>query len=104
MPVLKRDDAVYWPTHGGPVRDPKPFVSAFIEHRREREAAILACLRDGVDRIRDMVPRIYGNTIPAQLYPAAARSVFAHIIDLAERGAIAADGAIGIDTRYRIIR
>ena len=96
--LLQRDDAIYWPTHGGPVRDTKPFIAAFIAHRREREAAILACLHDGTGRIRDMVPRIYGNTIPQQLYPAAARSVFAHIIDLAERGLIAADHFLQVVT------
>ena len=102
--LLARDDATYWPTHGGPVRDPKPFVAAFIAHRREREAAIRRCLRDGIGRIRDMVPRIYGSTIAPRLYPAAARSVFAHVIDLAERGEVAADGAIAIDAAYRLAR
>jgi glyoxylase-like metal-dependent hydrolase (beta-lactamase superfamily II) len=102
--LQRRDDAVYWPTHGGPIRAPKPFVAAFIAHRREREAAILDCLRQGIGRIRDMVPRIYGNTIPAGLYPAAARSVFAHVIDLAERGAVHAEGPVAIDASYRLAR
>ena len=102
--LLERKDEVYWPTHGKPVRETKPFVRAFIAHRREREAAILACLGDGIGLIREMVPRIYGNTIPPLLYPAAARSVFAHIIDLAERGAVAAEGAIGIEAQYRLAR
>jgi glyoxylase-like metal-dependent hydrolase (beta-lactamase superfamily II) len=102
--LLGRDDAIYRPTHGGPVREPKPFVRAFIAHRREREAAILACIRDGVAHIRAMVPRIYGNTIPPQLYPAAARSVFAHVIDLAERGVVAADGPLALEARYRLAR
>jgi len=100
--LLGREDEVYWPTHGKPVRETKPFVRAFIAHRREREAAILACLGDGIGLIREMVPRIYGNTIPSLLYPAAACSVFAHIIDLAERGAVAAEGAIGIGAQYRL--
>ena len=102
--LLGRDDEIYWPTHGKPVRETKPFVRAFVAHRREREAAILACLGDRIARIRDMVPRIYGDTIPPLLYPAAARSVFAHIIDLAERGAVAAEGALGIDAEYRLAR
>lgn len=102
--LQRRHDAVYWPTHGGPIRDPKPFVAAFVAHRREREAAIMACLGDGIARIREMVPRIYGNTIPPGLYPAAARSVFAHVIDLAERGVVRADGPIAIDTAYRLTR
>jgi glyoxylase-like metal-dependent hydrolase (beta-lactamase superfamily II) len=102
--LLRRDDAVYWPTHGGPIRDTRPFVAAFIAHRRGREAAIIACLADGITRIRDMVPSIYGKTIPAGLYPAAARSVFAHVIDLAERGVVRADGPIAIDAPYCLAR
>jgi len=102
--LLKRDDAVYWPTHGGPVRETKAFVAAFVAHRREREAAILGCIRNGIGRIREMVPPIYGGTIPTHLYPAAARSVFAHVIDLADRGVIAADGPIAIDAVYRSAR
>lgn len=102
--LQRRDDAVYWPTHGGPIRDPKPFVAAFVAHRREREAAILACLGDKIARIREMVPRIYGDTIPAGLYPAAARSVFAHVIDLAERGVVRAEGEVLIDASYRLVK
>ncbi len=102
--LLRRDDAVYWPTHGGPVRETKAFVAAFVAHRREREAAILACLRDGIGRIREMVPRIYGNTIAPGLYPAAARSVFAHVVDLVERGAVRCDGALRIDAAFHLPR
>ncbi len=102
--LQRRNDAVYWPTHGGPIRDPKPFVATFISHRRERESAILDCLRQGIGRIRDMVPCIYGNTIPPLLYPAAARSVLAHVIDIAERGLVLADGPIAIDADYRLAR
>src|SRR6185503_17179509 len=42
--LLGRDDAIYWPTHGGPIRDPKPFVKAYLAHRKEREEQILAAL------------------------------------------------------------
>ncbi len=102
--LLERDDAVYWPTHGAPIRAPQSFVGAFIAHRLDRERQIVACLKDGVGAIRAMVPRIYGTTIPPQLYPAAARSVFAHIIDLVERGAAASDGELAIDGAYRLAR
>jgi glyoxylase-like metal-dependent hydrolase (beta-lactamase superfamily II) len=40
--LLARDDRVLWPTHGGPIRDPKPFLGAYLAHRAEREAQILA--------------------------------------------------------------
>jgi glyoxylase-like metal-dependent hydrolase (beta-lactamase superfamily II) len=36
--------ALYIPTHGAEIRDPNPFVQAYIEHRLGREAQILARL------------------------------------------------------------
>ena len=74
--LLERDDERYWPTHGPCIDDPKPFVQAFIEHRREREEQILQCLKDGITTIQAMVPIMY-RELPKNLYPAAARSVFA---------------------------
>ena len=38
--LLDRDDAIYLPTHGPAIPDPKAHVHAFLEHRRERRAAI----------------------------------------------------------------
>ena len=100
--LLARDDAIYWPTHGGPVRDPKPFVRAYLDHRLEREQQILACLRDGVATIPEMVMRIYIGLDP-WLRPAAALSVFSHLLKLAAEHRIASDGEIGIKARFRLI-
>jgi glyoxylase-like metal-dependent hydrolase (beta-lactamase superfamily II) len=94
-----RDDAVYWPTHGPPVRDPAPFVRAFIAHRRARERQILDCLARGLDTIPRMVAEIYADIDPG-LHPAAARSLLAHLLHMAGDGRIACDGAPGTDSRY----
>jgi hypothetical protein len=88
--LLARDDQILWPTHGGPVRDPKPFLQAYIDHRLEREAQIVSCLRDGVSTIPDMVARMYADVDP-RLHPAAARSVLAHLIQLTEEGRVIAE-------------
>ena len=98
--LLERDDAVYWPTHGPAITDPKPFVQAFIEHRQEREAQIFACIDDGVNLIVDMVPLMYKST-PEFMYPAAARSVFAAIEYMVNRGALVSDGQVNLDAGYR---
>jgi glyoxylase-like metal-dependent hydrolase (beta-lactamase superfamily II) len=95
--LVARDDAVLWPTHGGPVRDPQPFLAAYLEHRLEREAQILACLRSGVETIPDIVARIYADVDP-RLHPAAARSVLAHLIQLCEDGRVICDS----EARYTI--
>ena len=99
--LLERDDAVYWPTHGPAIIDPKPFVRAFIEHRREREAAILHRLAEGDTEIPAMVRAIYVG-LPPVLHGAAGRSVLAHLIELVAEGRVETDGAPTVDGRYRL--
>lgn len=99
--LLARDDRTLWPTHGGPVRDPKNFVAAYIAHRKEREAQILACLRDGLSLIPEIVARLYADIDP-RLHAAAGRSVLAHLIQLVGEGRVRADDPPGISARYRL--
>jgi glyoxylase-like metal-dependent hydrolase (beta-lactamase superfamily II) len=99
--LLARDDAILWPTHGAPVRNPKPFVQAYIDHRLEREAQILSCLRDGISTIPDMVARMYAD-VDKRLHPAAARSVLAHLIQATEEGRVIAEPAAIASARYRM--
>ncbi|HYM04222.1 MAG TPA: MBL fold metallo-hydrolase [Stellaceae bacterium] len=99
--LLDRDDALYWPTHGPAIPDPKPFVQAFIDHRRERSEAILQRLRQGDETIEVMVPNIYFGLDP-RLRGAAARSVLAHLIELVELGRVDSDGPPGLRSRYRL--
>jgi glyoxylase-like metal-dependent hydrolase (beta-lactamase superfamily II) len=98
--LLARDDATLYPTHGGPIRDPKPFIQAYIDHRLEREAQIVVCLRDGVGTIPEMVSRMYVD-VDKRLHPAAARSVLAHLIQLEHEGRVIAEGA-GSSRRYKL--
>ena len=95
--LLARDDAVLYPTHGAPIRDPKPFLQAYIDHRLEREAQIVACLRDGIETIPEMVARMYADT-DKRLYPAAARSVLAHLIQMVNEGRV----IVGPNGIYRL--
>ncbi len=99
--LLERDDAVYWPTHGPRIEHPKELVRAFIEHRREREAQILQCVSQGVQRIRDMVPIMYTST-PEFMYPAAARSTLAAVEYLVHVGALVAEGEVSLEGVYRL--
>jgi len=99
--LLERDDEVYWPTHGAPIRDPKPFVRSFIAHREEREAQIIEQIKAGRHHIKEMVPIIYA-AVDKRLYPAAARSVYAHILGMVEDGRLVADGEATLDAAYRL--
>lgn len=97
--LLERDDEIYWPTHGPAVREPHEHVRAFIAHRREREQQILDCVDAGIERIDEMVPRMYAG-LPEFMYPAAARSVFAAVIHLVQQGVLAVDGPLASGGRF----
>ena len=73
----------YWPTHGPAITEPGRYVRAFIAHREEREAQILAYLREGPRRIADIVPDMYGGYDKRLWYPAA-NSVYAHMLHLVD--------------------
>jgi glyoxylase-like metal-dependent hydrolase (beta-lactamase superfamily II) len=95
-----RDETVYWPGHGGPVREPQRFVRALAHHRRQRESSILNRLAAGDRRIEEIVPAIYQGLRPA-LVGAASLSVFAHLEDLVARGRVATDGPPTLRGEYR---
>jgi glyoxylase-like metal-dependent hydrolase (beta-lactamase superfamily II) len=101
--LLDRPDAVYWPTHGPAITEPQAHVSAFVAHRREREAGILECLAAGSERIDSIVDKLYVGLQPG-LRRAAGRSVHAHLIDLAGRGIVESEGPPTIDAIYRPTR
>ena len=73
----------YWPTHGPAITEPGRYVRAFIAHREEREAQILAYLREGPRRIADIVPDMYDGYDKRLWYPAA-NSVYAHMLHLVD--------------------
>ena len=99
--LLPRPESIYWPGHGGPVRDPVPFVQAFIAHRRAREDQILDALSAGPRRIPEMVEGMYAD-VPQALHRAAGRSVLSHLLYLWERGLVATeDTPPGPDSLYR---
>jgi glyoxylase-like metal-dependent hydrolase (beta-lactamase superfamily II) len=99
--IRDRDFATLWPTHGPPVTEPRPFLDAYIAHRRAREAQVLGALAEGPRKINDMVPTLYADVDPG-LWPAASRSVLGHLIDLSKRGKVLTDGAPGPDSVYRL--
>lgn len=94
-----REETLYWPGHGGPVREPQRFVRALIHHRRQREASILNRLRAGDRTIPEIVASIYQGLNPA-LVGAAGLSVFAHLEDLVARGQAAVEGLPALDSEY----
>jgi glyoxylase-like metal-dependent hydrolase (beta-lactamase superfamily II) len=89
--VLGRDDRTFWPTHGSPVTDTRPFLEAFLAHRLDREAQVLAAVRSGQTDIAEMVKVLYAG-VREELHKPAGRSVLAHLIKLVGDGVVATDG------------
>ncbi len=83
----RRHDAIYWPTHGGPITEPRPFVDAYLAHRLEREAQVLQLVRDGVGEVRVIVSILYAD-VRTELHRAAARSVYSHLRKLLDDGSV----------------
>lgn len=98
--LSKREETVYWPGHGGVVRNAPRFVAAYTLHRKAREASIVNQITKGATDIPSIVSAIYANLDP-RLVRAAGMSVFAHLEDLVARGVVATDGAPSVAGRYR---
>ncbi|MBP2276308.1 MULTISPECIES: MBL fold metallo-hydrolase [Sphingomonas] len=91
--LLPRDDRIYYPSHGDPVTNPQRLVRGMLGHRKQREGQILRLLRAQPATIATMVERMYVGIDP-RLFPAAERSVLAHLIDLAQRGEVFVEGEL----------
>ena len=98
--LARRPETVYFPGHGGVVKDGPRLVQHFIRHRLAREQAILRQLAAGEADIATLVRAIYAGLDP-RLTKAAGLSVLAHLEDLVARGKVATDGPPAIDGRYR---
>ncbi|MCP3939564.1 MAG: MBL fold metallo-hydrolase [Actinomycetia bacterium] len=100
--LLERPDTVYWPTHGRQIENPQGHVRDLIEHRRSREQQILQQLTEGVHTIEQIVPTLYA-VVTKKLWPAAARSVHAHLVGLVDQGVvISASGTNRLTDEYTL--
>ena len=80
------------PGHGQLIEDPAARLAAYLSHRLEREASVLAALEAGAVTLDQLVDRIYDG-LADPLRPAAAQTVLAHLVKLAGDGRVTgADG------------
>lgn len=88
--LIGRPETVFLPGHGGRVEEPQRLVKAYLLHRRWREQAIMAVIRERASSgatpatIRTIVPVVYPD-LDARLLQAATLSVQAHVEHLMER-------------------
>lgn len=100
--LLNRRDRVYYPGHGSLIAQPAARVAWLLEHRRGREAQILAQLADMPADAPSLAAAIYHDTPPA-LLPAAARNVLAHLIDLTGRSVVRATPRLASDAIFSLM-
>ena len=99
--LLKQNWRVFYPGHGNPVLKPKGRTEWLINHRMNREMQILDALRLGSENPYNLAKKIYTET-PKDLLEAAARNVFAHLIDLRERGIVECNLPLGFETFFKV--
>ncbi|MEA2178981.1 MAG: hypothetical protein QOG77_2278 [Solirubrobacteraceae bacterium] len=77
------------PGHGPPVTDPDKRLGSYVEHRLERERALLAALGDGLRGVDELLDRVWHDA-PPQLRTAATITLAAHLGKLEEEGRLPA--------------
>ena len=91
--LQSREDRVYYPAHGPAVEKPRQLVRGMIGHRMMRERQIEKLLAEEPRSIAALVPVMYKG-VAEFLWPAAAQSVHAHLIELERRGLVTVAGDI----------
>lgn len=76
---------VICPGHGPVVWEPAAKIREYIEHRKERERAVLEGVRKGLCRAEELVEKIYTD-VPVSFHGMACFSVEAHLIKLCGEG------------------
>jgi glyoxylase-like metal-dependent hydrolase (beta-lactamase superfamily II) len=79
------DLEVLCPGHGPYVWDPRAKLDEYISHRLDREERLVAALADGLRETDELLDRVWSDA-PAELRPAAALTLEAHLEKLAEEG------------------
>lgn len=88
--------------HGHPIETPTERLSWLIEHRLARETAILDALGPKPQTLGAITAKVYTD-IPDKMLPAAARNVFAHLIDLVERNEASAVPDLATDAHFFLV-
>ena len=79
--------SVLLPGHGPAVANSYEKIDDYIAHRLEREALILAAVREGAETSKAIVARVYTDVSP-KAHAMAERAVLAHLEKLIEDGLV----------------
>jgi glyoxylase-like metal-dependent hydrolase (beta-lactamase superfamily II) len=83
--LLRLDPQVLLPAHGPRIDDPRALVTAYLEHRRQRERQVIDALRAGHSSVESIAESIYDGLGPG-LMAAARENVRAHLEKLKADG------------------
>ena len=97
--LLKRDENIYFPTHGEPIIDAKTYIQSQLNHRKKREEQILTLVKRSPYAPAELVPFIYKGLI-GDLEDAAAQNVLASLIHLSTKGYVNYKGKLSIKTKF----
>jgi len=99
--TTRKEDQRYYPGHGAALDNPHEMLGYQISHRKMRETQILEALSACPATATELAQHIY-TEIPSQLLPAAARNVFAHLIDLLDRNTVVTNEILSADARFYV--
>jgi glyoxylase-like metal-dependent hydrolase (beta-lactamase superfamily II) len=88
--LAEREFALLLPGHGPPITDPAAKIAEYLEHRLQRERDLLAALEAG-ERSRERLLDAAWSDVAAEMRPAAAIAMQAHLEKLAHEGRIPRD-------------
>jgi glyoxylase-like metal-dependent hydrolase (beta-lactamase superfamily II) len=83
--LRERDPQVICPGHGAPIWSPQERLAEYIEHRLDRESALLGAIAEGRRSTEDLLDAAWGD-VPEQMRPLAAVTLAAHLDKLSEEG------------------
>lgn len=89
-----------FPAHGPEIADPEERLDWLIRHRREREDALLDALGPKPRSLEALTRAVYTD-IDVRMLPAAARNLFAHLVDLQGRNLVVAEPHLAPEAHFR---
>ncbi|MDD9921049.1 MAG: MBL fold metallo-hydrolase [Boseongicola sp.] len=97
--LLNSEFDTYLPGHGNRINDPAGRLEWLMQHRRSREQSILQALSDKPVSLAALTQQVYADVSP-NLWPAAERNLFAHLIDFVDRGQAKAAPLLSPDAKF----
>jgi glyoxylase-like metal-dependent hydrolase (beta-lactamase superfamily II) len=91
--LARQRPSIICPGHGLVIHDGTSRIQWYIQHRREREAQVLAALAGGASTVAGIAGAVYSRNLRNNLREAAARNVRTHLEKLLAEGCIAEHSA-----------